>query len=41
VVNRLKKVAAERDRELLDAREQAALASAAESELSEEESSVA
>jgi DNA-directed RNA polymerase subunit beta' len=41
VVNRLKKVAAERDRELLDAREQAALASEAESARTEEESSVA
>ncbi len=41
IMNRLKRVAAERDRDLLDAREQAALASAAESELAEEESSVA
>ncbi len=40
-VNRMKRVAADRDRELLDARERAALASAAESELSEEETSVA
>ena len=39
VVNRLKRVAAERDRELLDAREQAALTDAAA--VSEEETSVA
>jgi DNA-directed RNA polymerase subunit beta' len=41
IVNRLKRVAAERDRELLDARERAALARGAESEVSEEETSVA
>src|SRR3546814_12363781 len=41
VVNRLKRVAAERDRELLDAREQAALARGAAAEASEEETSVA
>ncbi|MEQ8357312.1 MAG: DNA-directed RNA polymerase subunit beta' [Kiloniellaceae bacterium] len=41
VMNRLKRIAAERDRELIEAREQAALASGVESELSEEESSVA
>ena len=41
VVNRLKRVAAERDRELLEARERAALASGAESAAAEEETSVA
>ena len=41
VMNRLKRIAAQRDRELIEAREQAALASGAESEVSEEESSVA
>jgi DNA-directed RNA polymerase subunit beta' len=41
IVNRLKRVAAERDRELLDAREQAALARGAAAEVPEEETSVA
>jgi DNA-directed RNA polymerase subunit beta' len=41
VMNRLKRIAAARDRELIEEREQAALASGAESEVSEEETSVA
>ncbi len=41
VMNRLRRIAAERDRELIEEREQAALASGADSEASEEETSVA
>ena len=40
-MNRLRRIAAQRDRELIEAREEAALASEAESEASAEESSVA